>query len=104
MRTRQPRENNRDETTRTGQRGENCGRTGRTGQLGQDNRDNTVGSDHTVQVTLDRAERTAARATAPYFYGSILLRALKSKIIVLLTYMYIRNNVHLINMGKFYFE
>ncbi len=25
-------------------------------------------------------------ATAPYFYGSILLRALKSEIIVLLTY------------------
>jgi hypothetical protein len=30
----------------------------------------------------------AALATAPYFYGSILLRALKSKIIVLLTYVY----------------
>jgi hypothetical protein len=27
-------------------------------------------------------------ATAPYFYGSILLRALKSKIIVLLTYVF----------------
>jgi hypothetical protein len=27
-------------------------------------------------------------ATAPYFYGSILLRALKSEIIVLLTYVY----------------
>ncbi len=26
--------------------------------------------------------------TAPYFYGSILLRALKSEIIVLLTYVY----------------
>ncbi len=26
-------------------------------------------------------------ATAPYFYGSILLRALKSKIIVILTYV-----------------
>jgi hypothetical protein len=38
--------------------------------------------------------------------GSILLRALKSKIIFLLTYVhtYIRNNGHLINMGKFYFE
>ncbi len=44
-------------------------------------------------------------ATARYFYGSILLRALKPKIIVLLTYsMYIRNNVHLINMENFYFE
>jgi hypothetical protein len=29
-------------------------------------------------------------ATAPYFYGSILLRALKSKIIVLLTNVYNR--------------
>ncbi len=27
-------------------------------------------------------------ATAPYFYGSILLQALKSEIIVLLTYVY----------------
>ncbi len=27
-------------------------------------------------------------ATAPYFYGYILLRALKSKIIFLLTYVY----------------
>jgi hypothetical protein len=27
-------------------------------------------------------------ATAPYFYGSILLRALKSQLIVLLTYVY----------------
>jgi hypothetical protein len=26
-------------------------------------------------------------ATAPYFYGSILLRAIKSKIIVVLTYV-----------------
>jgi hypothetical protein len=27
------------------------------------------------------------KATAPYFYGSILLRALKSKIILVLTYV-----------------
>jgi hypothetical protein len=33
-------------------------------------------------------EQGQDRATAPYFYGSILLRALKSEIIVLLTYVY----------------
>jgi hypothetical protein len=32
-------------------------------------------------------EFVVERVTAPYFYGSILLRALKSKIIVLLTYI-----------------
>jgi hypothetical protein len=32
--------------------------------------------------------RRGGLATAPYFYESILLRALKSKIIVLLTYVY----------------
>jgi hypothetical protein len=42
-------------------------------------------------------------ATAPYFYRSILLRALKCKITVVLTNVY-EKNVHLINMWKFYFE
>ncbi len=42
-------------------------------------------------------------ATVWYFYGSILLRALKSKITVVLTYVS-ENNVKLINIWKFYFE
>ncbi len=35
--------------------------------------------------------RILTGATAPYFYGSILLRALKSKIIVVLTYLFNKN-------------
>jgi hypothetical protein len=40
---------------------------------------------------------------SPLGYSSILLRAQKSKIIVLLAYVY-NNNVHLINMEKLVFE
>jgi hypothetical protein len=42
-------------------------------------------------------------ATAPYFYGSILLRAIKYKKIVVLAYVHL-NNVNLIIMWKFSFE
>jgi hypothetical protein len=41
--------------------------------------------------------------TALYFYGSILLRALKCKITVELTNVS-EKNVNIINMWKFYFE
>ncbi len=40
-----------------------------------------------LQQALDNLCMWAVRGTAPYFYGSILL-ALKSKIILLLTYVY----------------
>jgi hypothetical protein len=58
-----------------------------------------------IQIPKAMGPQIVMKATAPYFSGSILLRAIKSKIIVVLTYVrYIRNVVNLINMGKFYFE
>jgi hypothetical protein len=47
--------------------------------------DNKKKGDEVADADDDAAVRTA---TAPYFYGSILLRALKSKRMVLLTYVY----------------
>jgi hypothetical protein len=40
------------------------------------------------------------KATAPYLYGSILLSALKSKIIVVLTFVY-KNSFHVNNIWSF---
>ncbi len=48
--------------------------------------------DHTVGCDRDESSNNILiifyMATAPYFYGSIILRALKSKILVLLTYVF----------------